>query len=336
VSAIASPAPPPRDTAARWVHRCLEFPRKSPKATIGVAILLGFVVMAIVGPLVAPHDPSATSVTGLKPPSLDHLLGTTQKGEDVLSQLLVGTGPSLEIGFLAAAFATILSMLVGIPSGYLAGTAGEMLSSFANVFLVIPALPLIIVIVAYLPSHGNFVTTMVIAVTGWAWGARVLRAQTLSLRNRDHIVAARALGEPTWRIMFVEMMPSLLPVILSEFLFTTVFAIVTMAGLAFLGLTDISVWNWGTMLYWAQNAQAFTLGAWWWYVPPGLCIALLGMALGLINFGIDELINPRLRNQRPTGRAARRETPLKSPTSQASAHPAAPAPFAPTGQTPRR
>jgi peptide/nickel transport system permease protein len=335
VSAIASPAALPKDVAARWLRRCLELPRKSPKATVGTVILLVFVVLAIVGPYLAPHDPSATSVTGLRGPSSAHLLGTTQKGEDVLSQLLVGTGPSLEIGFLASALATILSMLVGIPSGYLAGATGELLSSFANVFLVIPALPLIIVIVAYLPSHGNFVTTVVIAVTGWAWGARVLRAQTLSLRNRDHIVAARALGERTWRIMFVEMMPALLPVILSEFLFTTVFAIVTMAGLAFLGLTDISVWNWGTMLYWAQNAQAFTLGAWWWYVPPGLCIALLGMALGLINFGIDELINPRLRIQQATSRASRlHRRPAKPPALATS--PSGSDNFRTDGSNPRR
>jgi peptide/nickel transport system permease protein len=318
MSTLAVPTAARRE---RWVAlgRLARILRSSPKAAAGTIILLVFVVIAIVGPHLAPYDPSAPTAVALKAPSWSHLLGTTESGQDVLSQLLVGTGPSLEVGFLASAIATFLSTIIGIASGYLAGPAGEGLSSVANVFLVIPALPLIIIIVSYLPNKGSVTTAFVISVTGWAWGARVLRAQTLSLRNRDYIVAARALGERTWRIMFVEMLPALLPIILSEFLFTTVFAIVTQASLAFLGLTDVSSWNWGTMLYWAQNDQAFTLGAWWWYVPPGLCIALLGMGLGLINFGIDELINPRLRSRpaprrRGTATVAERE-PAQVPSS---------------------
>jgi peptide/nickel transport system permease protein len=269
--------------------------RQSRLATAGVVIILCFIVMAILGPHVAPYNPSATSPAQLKPPSWTHLLGTTQNGQDVLSQVLVGAGPSLAVGFLAAAIATILSVVIGVAGGYFRGAAGESLSSLANVFLVMPALPLIIVLAAYLPTKSVVPMAIVISATGWAWGARLMRVQTLSLRNRDHIVAARAIGEKTWRIMFVELMPGLLPVITSAFLFTVVFAIVTQAGLAFLGLTDISSWSWGTILYWSQNDQAFTLGAWWWYVPPGLCIAVLGMGLGLINFALDELINPRLK-----------------------------------------
>jgi peptide/nickel transport system permease protein len=291
-------------------RRTLVLLRKSRLATAGAVVVGLFIIMAIVGPYVAPYSPSVTSVDELQGPTLAHLLGTTQSGQDVLSQVLSGAGQSLELGFLTAAFATFLSIVVGVASGYFSGAAGESLSSLSNVFLVIPALPLIIVIMAYLPNRGVLTMAVVISVTGWAWGARLLRAQTMSLRRRDDIVAARAIGEKTWRIMFVEMMPSLLPIIVSGFLFTTVFAIVTEASLAFLGLTDISSWSWGTMLYWAQNDQAFTLGAWWWYIPPGLCIALVGMGLGLINFGIDELINPRLKVQRVSrrSRAARTQS----------------------------
>lgn len=293
---------PPVGLAGRsslsWLKKLGRAFRVSPKATTGVVIVLLFVVLAIVGPHLAAYNPSTPSSAVLKGPSGHHLLGTTESGEDVLSQLLDGTGPSLEVGFLASAVATLLSVVVGVSSGYLSRAAGETLSSIANIFLVVPTLPLIIIIIAYLPNKGSLTTALVISLTGWAFGARVLRAQTLSLRNRDHIVAARAAGERRWRIMFVEMLPGLLPVIVSQFLFTTVFAIVTMASLAFLGLMNVSVWNWGTMLYWAENDQAFTAGAWWWYVPPGLCIALLGMGLGLVNFGIDELINPRLRTRR--------------------------------------
>ncbi|MGH2909496.1 MAG: ABC transporter permease [Solirubrobacteraceae bacterium] len=326
MSAVTTPdLEAPELTEGTRARGLFDFLRRSPKATTGAFIVLFFIVAAIVGPLVAPYDPSATSHLVLRSPSPADLLGTTQSGQDVLSQLLVGTAPTLELGFLAAAIATVLSVIVGVASGYLAGIAGETLSSLANVFLVIPALPLIIVIVAYLPNKGTVATGVVIAVTGWAWGARILRAQTLSLRNRDHIVAARAIGERTWRIMFVEMLPGLLPIIISGFLFTSVFAIVTYVGLAFLGLTDISSWNWGTMLYWAQNDQAFTLNAWWWYIPPGLCIALLGMALGLINFGIDELMNPRLRVERGEGkrRRARRRAHQSDDPATIGAAPAA-------------
>jgi peptide/nickel transport system permease protein len=300
-SDLAAPMTPLTPTAkgTSVAQRARTLLRKSPLATAGLVILALFVLMAVIGPFIAPYDPSATSTDTLAGPTIDHLLGTTQNGQDVLSQLLAGAGQSLELGFLTAAFATALSVIVGVASGYFSGSAGESLSALANVFLVIPSLPLIIVIMSYLPNRGVLTMAIVISVTGWAWGARTLRAQTMSLRHRDDITAARAIGEKTWRIMFVEMMPSLLPIIISSFLFTTVFAIVTEAGLAFLGLTDISSWSWGTMLYWAQNDQAFTLGAWWWYVPPGMCIALIGMGLGLINFGIDELINPRLKVERP-------------------------------------
>lgn len=313
LAASVAPQPPSITPATKGMsvaQRTRALLRKSPLATTGLVILGVFIVIAIIGPFVAPYGPSTTSADELVGPTFAHLLGTTQTGQDVLSQLLAGAGASLEVGFLTAAFATVLSVIVGVASGYFSGSAGESLSALANVFLVIPSLPLIIVIMSYLPNRGVLTMAMVISVTGWAWGARTLRAQTMSLRNRDDIVAARAIGEKTWRIMFVEMMPSLLPIIISGFLFTTVFAIVTEAGLAFLGLTDISSWSWGTMLYWAQNDQAFTLGAWWWYVPPGICIALVGMGLGLINFGIDELINPRLKVERPkknrVSRAARK------------------------------
>jgi peptide/nickel transport system permease protein len=297
VTTVTAPSELSPRSLLAWVKKVSQAFRASPKATTGFLIVLFFIVLAFVGPHLARYNPSTPSLATLKGPSLKHLLGTTQTGEDVLSQLLDGTGPSLEVGFLAAAVATFLSVLVGVSSGYLSRGAGEALSSVANIFLVIPTLPLIIIIIAYLPDKGTLTTALVISFTGWAFGARVLRAQTLSLRNRDHIIAARAIGEPRRRVMFVEMLPGLLPVILSQFLFTAVFAIVTMASLAFLGLMDVSIWNWGTMLYWAENDQAFTLGAWWWYVPPGLCIALLGMGLGLVNFGIDELINPRLRTR---------------------------------------
>jgi peptide/nickel transport system permease protein len=270
--------------------------RRNRKVTIGVVGLGIFILLGIFGAVLAPHDPSATSAAILQGPSGSHLLGTTQTGQDVLSQLLVSTGPSLLVGFLAAGIATLLSVVVGLLSGYLLGWGSELLTLVSNVFLVIPALPLLIVVTGYLSDRGNLVLALVIGLTGWAFGARIIRAQTLSLRNRDHLESARAAGESILRITVFEIMPSLIPLIASIFLLTIVFAIGTQAGLLFLGLGNISQWTWGTMLYWAQNDQAFTQSAWWWYVPPGLAIALVGLLLAMINFGIDEQANGRLRS----------------------------------------
>ena len=270
----------------------------SRRAVTGLSIVGLFVFLAIVGPSLSPYDPSTNSSAVLQGPTGAHLLGTTELGQDVLSQLLTGTRSSIVTAILAALIATVLSVIIGVASGYLAGTGGELLSSVSNVFLVIPALPLVIVLAGYLHGGGSVQVAVVIAVTGWAFGARVLRAQTLSLRQRDFVSAARAIGERPFRIIVMEIVPQELPIIASGFLLTIIFAILTQASLAFLGLVNISQWSWGTMLYWTQSAQAFTDGAWWWFVPPGLCIALLGMGLALLNFSIDEIVNPRLRTER--------------------------------------
>lgn len=282
------------------------FRRPSAKILAGVAILVFFVAMAIIGPLVAPYNPSAIGPDVLAPPSAAHLLGTTQTGQDVLSQLLHGAGPTLLVGFLAAALATGLSILVGVSAGFLGGIAEEGLSMLANIFLVIPTLPLLVVLAAFLHNPSNTVIAIVIAFTGWAWGARVLRAQTLALRRQDYVQSARAAGERAWRIILWEILPNEAAIAAACFLFTVLFAILTDASLTFLGLGSISSWSWGTMLYWAQNNEAFASGAWWWYLPPGLCIAVLGTGLALMNFGIDEFINPRLRAAGLSRRSIRR------------------------------
>ncbi|WP_246846202.1 ABC transporter permease [Humibacter ginsenosidimutans] len=160
---------------------------------------------------------------------------------------------------------------------------------------MIPALPLIVIVAGAVPDAGNLLIAFVLAVTGWAWGARILRAQTLSLRGRDFIEAARANGESTWRIVWFETLPNLTAIIASSFISTMTFAVLTQTTLAFIGVTSVTDWSWGTVLYWAQANGALSRGAWWWFVPAGLLIAVLGMSLTLINFGIDEFVNPRLR-----------------------------------------
>lgn len=277
---------------------------RSKKLVAGTVILGVFVVVAVIGPWVITTNPSSVSTDVLAPPSTAHWLGTTQTGQDVLAQLVDSTRVSMLVGFVAAAIATALSVVVGVVGGYAGGLADELLSVLSNVFLVIPALPLVIVLAGYLPNKGWMSVAVVIALTGWAWGARLIRVQTLSIRKRDYVEAARASGDSTIRILFFEILPNEGAIIAATFLGTVVFAILTQAGLAFLGLSDISSWSWGTMLYWAQNAAAINSGAWWWYVPPGLCIGLVGTSLALMNFGIDELVNPKLAGTR-VARSAR-------------------------------
>ncbi|MEV6106745.1 ABC transporter permease [Streptomyces sp. NPDC051940] len=268
---------------------------RNPKTATGLGILGFFLLIAVIGPWVAPYDPSATSDALMASPSADHWFGTTQTGEDIFSQVLVGTRGVLVVGLIAGGVATVLSVLVGVTAGFLGGIADDVLSALSNVFLVIPALPLIIIIASFGEGMGDVAIALVIAITAWAWGARVLRAQTLSLRNRDYVQAARATGESTPRIIVFEVLPNLTAVIASGFVGTVIFAVGLEITLAFIGVADISHWNWGTILFWAQSNQALAQGAWWWFVPAGLCIALLGTSLALINFGIDEFVNPRLR-----------------------------------------
>ena len=217
---------------------------------------------------------------------------------------MIGSRGTLEIGFLAGVVATAVSVLVGIGGGYVGGRVDELLSLVSNVFLVIPSLPLIIVISAYIHSQSLLPLILVIAFTSWAASARVLRAQTLSVRNREYVLAARASGEKSWRIILFEIFPNELAIIASQFLFSVIFAILAQAGLAFLGLGNVNSTTWGGMLYLAQNDEALSVGAWWWFVPPGFCIALLGAGLALINFGLDEVVNPRLRTAPRRRRAA--------------------------------
>ena len=226
-------------------------------------------------------------------------------GEDVFSQIVYGTRGVLIVGFTAGIIATIIAIAIGVTAGYVSGWKSESLSALTNVFLVIPGLPLMIIITSQQESPSLLLVAAVLAVTGWAWGGRVLRAQTMSLRNRDFVQAARANGEPLWRIITVEMLPNLMAIIASSFVGTVTAAVLGLTTLAFIGVIPITNLNWGTVLFWAQQNGAFP-DFWWWYVPAGLAIALLGVALSLINFGIDEYVNPRLRSAGERARALRK------------------------------
>jgi peptide/nickel transport system permease protein len=276
------------------------------KAMIGICIVLFFMLVALIGPLFIHTDPSALSNDVLVPPSASHWLGTTQTGQDIFSQLVVGTRVSILWSFTTGLVVTAFSVVVGLTAGYLGGIVDDLLSLLINIFLVLPGFPLAVVLAAYLPLKGPLTVSLVITLTSWAYQARVLRAQTLSMRRRDFVDAARANGESTWRIIFFEIFPNEIAIVAAGFVGTAIYVILAAAGLEFLGLGDVTVIDWGTMFYWAQNNDALLLGAWWWYAGPGMAIALLGAGLALINFGIDEVANPRLRAEtRPIKRIAR-------------------------------
>ena len=275
---------------------------RSRRLIAGTAIVGFFVLVAIIGPFFT-SNPNQIGGPQYAGPSAHYWLGTTQTGQDVFAQLVVSTRASLEIGVGAAVLAAFVSIMIGITGGYAGGIVDDVLSLLSNVVLVIPTLPLVIVILAYVKSNGLLPLITIIALTSWAASARVLRAQTLSVRNREYVLSARASGERLWRIVFVEIMPNELPIIVSNFIFGMIFAILTQAALAFIGLGDPTLLTWGNMLNIAYSDEALAIGAWWWIIPPGLCIALLGMGLALINFSLDELLNPRLRvYRRPRAR----------------------------------
>jgi peptide/nickel transport system permease protein len=268
------------------------------KVAAGCAIVGFFIVVGFFGPYFMPYNPNATSHLFIAAPSAAHWLGTTVVGEDIFSQLIYATRTSVFWGLATALIVTALSVLVGLVGGYFSGLTDDSLTLVTNVSLVLPALPLAIVLAAYFP-RGPLTISMVIVITSWAWQARVLRSQTLSLRSREFVTAARVGGEHTWRIIFFEIFPNEISLVVAGFVSTTIFIVLAWAALEFLGLGDGTIPSWGGMLYWAQQAGALGGGLWWWFIPPGLCIATLGAGLALVNFGIDEVADPRLRPERP-------------------------------------
>lgn len=269
------------------------------KAAIGVGILVFFVLVAVFAPVIAPtKDPNRMVGRPHEAPSLEHPLGTTRQGQDVFTQLVWGTRITLLVGFVTGSIVILIAVIIGITSGYMSGWSDEVLSLLTNVVLVIPALPLIIVISGFIDRPGPMTIVLVLASISWAYGARVLRSQTLTIRHSDFVAAAKVVGEPTWRVVIYEILPNMTSLVASAWIGAVLYAVLTEATLEFIGLGNPNIVTWGTILYWAQNNAALMTNAWWTFIPPGLCIAAVGFALVLINYGIDEISNPRLRTDR--------------------------------------
>ena len=266
------------------------------KARTGIVIVLIFIIISIIGPIIF-NDPNAYVDTPLQEPSLNHLFGTTGQGQDVLSQTIAGASSTLFIGFTSGFLVVLIGLIVGSSAGYFGGKTDNILSLIINIFLLMPGLPLMVIIAAWLPP-GPFSIMGVLVFTGWAWNARVLRSQVLTLRNRDYVNAAIITGESDSKVIIYQIWPKMLSLIMASFIGATVYSIGAQVGLEFLGLGDVDKVTWGNNLYWATNDLALLTGSWWTFVPTGLSIALVSFGLTLINYGIDEVSNPRLQSER--------------------------------------
>jgi oligopeptide/dipeptide ABC transporter ATP-binding protein len=281
----------------RWgdVWRAISHNRK---ALVGVLLMLVFIVLAIFPGQIAPFNPAAEIFQPALGVSRHHLLGTTAYGQDIFSQVVWGTRLSLVIALAAGAVATVLAVLIGVSAAYLGGVTDGVLSLITDVILVIPVFPLVIVIAAYSKNSGLGTLVIVLGALGWSYGARQLRSQTLSLRTRDFLEAARVRGERPMYVVVFEILPTMTSLIVASFLGAALYAVLTAAGLQFIGLGDPNSESWGTMLYWAENNEALGAGMPLWAIAPGVGIALLGASFALLNYAFDEISSPALRVRR--------------------------------------
>jgi peptide/nickel transport system permease protein len=270
----------------------------NPKSRLGLLMVLFMIVVALIAPLISVSDPTAFSLLDARQaPSWHHLFGTTDQGSDIFSQVVVGARRSLILGAASGALATLLAATLGILAAYSGGVVDEGINFLMNVFLVIPTIPLLVVVAAYLKSRNMTTMILILALTLWAFEARILRGQALQLKNRDFVLAAKVAGESTPRIVLGEIMPNMVSRIAAGFVLVFYISLLVDSGLEFLGLGDTTHVSWGMTLYWAQTNSAVLQGEWWPFVFPGLALVITVLGLTLILAGIDELSNPRLRDE---------------------------------------
>jgi ABC-type dipeptide/oligopeptide/nickel transport system permease subunit len=268
--------------------------RRWPFGVVGLAIIAFFVFAALFPGALAPYDPYDLVSDPFAKPSIAFLLGTNDIGQDILSELIWGSRVSITVGIVAGFLSVLGGLVTGIAAGYFGGAADSAIMRVVDVVLVIPFLPLMILLGSFIgPSLGTLI--IVISVTSWAAPARVIRAQTLSVKQDDYVHASRAIGARQGHIMLRHILPGVLPLCLAQFVAATSAAILTEAALSFLGLGDPLTKSWGTMLQFAQARGAFFTGSWvWWVIPPGLCITVATLGFALLGFVLEEILDPRL------------------------------------------
>jgi len=278
-----------------WASLLLE----NRKSRFGLTLIGFMLLVAVIAPWVSVNNPTDFNILATRQaPSWNHLFGTTDQGSDIFSQVMLGTRRSLMLGFAAAVLATVLATTLGLLAAYCGGVVDQVINFLTNIFIVVPTIPLLIVISGYLKARGMTTMILVLGLTLWAFEARILRGQALSLKNRDFIHSAKTSGESTWRIVFGELMPNMISRIAAAFVLVFYIALLVDAGLEFLGLGDSAHVSWGMVLYWAQTNSTVLQGEWWPFLFPGLALVLTVVGLVFLLAGIDELSNPRLRRSR--------------------------------------
>ena len=300
LSLEAAPRARRRYRVPGWVALLLA----NPKARLGAAMVALVVVVAVIAPWISAADPNGFNLLAAKQaPSWHHLFGTTDQGSDIWSQVVIGARRSLLLGASAAALATAVAAALGITAALMGGLVDDIINFLINISLVIPPIPLLVVMSGYTQDHGMTTMIVVLALVLWAFEARILRAQALSLKSRDFVDAARASGESTRRIVFGELVPNMVSRIAAAFVLVFYIALLVDAGLEFLGLGDVSQTSWGVTLYWAQTNSTVLQGEWWPFFFPGAALAFTVLGLVLLLAGIDEFSNPRLRSEKKPHRS---------------------------------
>ena len=269
------------------------------KSKTGFMLLIGIIVFSIVGIFYTPYNPNAYLFARGVPPSSAHLLGTTAYGQDVFSELLSGGAPTLLVGFSVGLLGTLVAVIIGLLAGFSSDRTNSIINSVINIFLVIPGVLLIMLLGTFFlgihQSLGYLSIILILLVTGWAFGARTFRSVTMSLAKRDFITSSRLIGESKFSIIFRQIIKVIFPVIVSNFFFTAMYGTMGLTFVEYLGVGNLLQVNWGTMLYWAINNEAYLTGLWWWILPPSIMISILMFSFILMNFGMDEIANPSLR-----------------------------------------
>lgn len=281
----------------KWKHYLTVFTNNN-LGMIGIAILLFYIFIALFAPLISPYDPTARVGAPFLSPNSNFLLGTNDVGQDILSELIHGTRISILIGIIAAFLSVAIGCLIGIIAGYYGGKIDNFLMRVVDLVLVIPFLPLMILLAAFIgPSFWNII--FVISVLTWAGPARVIRSQVLTVKTKGYVEAARSIGSKISTILSKHILPGVVPIALSQFVLAASQAILIEASLSFLGLGDPFNKSWGTVLYYAQARSAFLTDAWlWWILPPGILITVLVIGFAFTGYSMEEILDPRLRKGR--------------------------------------
>ncbi len=279
---------------AAWM-KTKAFFHGNPPGIIGGFLITIILLGALFAPVLTTHNPDKRVARPHVAPNAEHVLGTTRSGRDVYSQVLYGARKTLSVALFAGIIATVIAVSVGVTSGYFGGKIDEWMNFITNVFLVFPQLPLLIVLAAFLGQVGSTLIALLLGITSWPWGARVIRSQTMAIRSKEFIISAEVMGESKMRIILVEILPNLISIVFGGFLGTVIYAMGAEAGLGILGLGDATEVSWGSMLYWAQTSSSLYTGAWWEMIVPAVALAATGGALALLNMSIDQVSNPKLK-----------------------------------------